>query len=745
MEQTELFSASSSNQRLTAQAAFEASSAPNGWQQLYALLKNIKVRSRDMTQTAASSSHMEVSALPYLSVNTCPSAAVCTFFGYTGIPPSDPIVAELSSFFAASEPQPIVPTHFATEIAMNTVYDQSPRTFVVGVVFCNKYFKSRFLTAQAYVERAAINTNHGKATSDADRSFISYARFVGLGATSSTLNAFYIIVTFQTVWLGVLNILVAEKKKKIRAGMSMMGLDSNAYLISIWLIQNVQNIATCAMMVAILFVGQIVTPSNVLIVYLLLGLFSFNATAFGTMASVLVPNPKKTNQASLLLLTVDVGEYAVSAYVLGGSPDPTTETLFVLLPSVALRRCISHISTSEFAAGGITLTNLGAGPCGRAILMLLVDCVIYYFLAWYLDAVFPGELGEYHHDRHTSSSAKQMHLRPSSPDIELSDMFEQLDISHIPEKDCGVMRVAGLRNIPLLGLFFRAFYPPSIARKTGPFAGRDSSEAVAGLDLEVHRNEILGFLGHNGADKTTALSIIMGMINPTAGSVIVNGHLLPGSEGVYQRDMDLRTLREVQKTMGICPQQDILFETLTAWETVHLYAAIKGVKVLGRKDHSTKSTDPEGPKTFLDEYLRHLLQDVYLHEKRHDQVKTFSGGMKRKLSVALAFLDDPRVVLLDEPTTGMDVFTRKQVWQPMQQSKIVRSILLTTHSMEEADALGDRLAILSQGQAADPGQFTLLEEQVWSRLSAEYREAARHIGAVLFDGCPSFKAFARWQ
>lgn len=504
-------------------------------------------------------------------------------------------------------------------------------------------------------------------------------------------------------------------------------------------------------MAAILFVGQIFTISSVLIVYLLLVLFSFNATAFGTMASVLVPDPKKTNQVSLLLLTINVGGYAVSAYVLGGSLNPTAETLFFLLPSVALGRCISYITTSEFAPGGNLLTNIGAGPCGRAILMLLVDCIIYYFLAWYLDAVFPGEygnalpydfflrssywrIGQYRHNHHTLASAKQMHLYPTNPAIEHSDMFEQPNISHISEKDRDVIKVIGLRksfkpnigwayNTPLLGLFFRTLYPPSTARKTGPFAGREPSEAVAGLDLEVHQNEILGFLGHNGAGKTTALSIIMGMLNPTAGSVVVDGHLLPGSEGVKRKDMDLRALNEVQKTMGICPQQDVLFESLTAWETVQLYAAIKGVKVLGHKDHGTKSTDPEGSKMLLDEYLEHLLQDVYLHEKRHEQVKTFSGGMKRKLSVALAFLGDPKVVLLDEPTTGMDVFTRKQVWQLMQQSKVGRSILLTTHSMEEADALGDRIAILSKGRLQTLGSSLFLKNRfgLGYRLNLEKR------------------------
>ncbi|GJJ78112.1 hypothetical protein EMPS_10471 [Entomortierella parvispora] len=829
-----------SSSRLTAQAAFDVVSEPSASKQLVALgIKNVKVRTRDLPQTMygptdtrslslthapvwmmlvlvflhlsakSAPDHMAVKALPFLSDDTCKSTTDCTYFGYTGIPATDPIIAELTSFFAASEPQSVVPKLYASEADMNSAYEASPVNFVVGVVFLgpstnlslpstaagspsdlyqytilanhtaavyDDYLDTRFATAQAYIERAAINLRRKAnnkpplssplplkispevTNSGAGRTFISYANFVGLGSSiNSSLNPYYIIFCFQAVWLGVLSILVVEKKKKIRMAMTMMGMTQNPYLVSVWLMQNIQNLVTCALMVFILFVGKIFSYTNAFIVYLLLILFSFNATAFGSIAAVAVPDPKKTNQASFLILILTVGSYGICAALVFGSGkvlNPTTETLLFLIPSVALGRAISYITGIEAALGGVTFENISTGPCGKALWMMALDCIIFYFLAWYLDAVFPGEfgnplpfdfllrpsywgLGQYQGGESAMNpaplSSPTTHNLDPSDDSDHVDMFEETDISRIAPADRSIIQVRNLRksfdtaiglgySIPLFGLLFRVLIPPKASRTRGLFKGSQKQEVVEGLNLEVHRNEILGFLGHNGAGKTTALSIIMGMLKPSSGSITVNGHVLPGSDGIAQRDMDLRTLGEVQKLMGVCPQHDVLFDTLTAWETVQLYATIKGVRVLGHKGRDTQDIQAD-EKALLEEYLDHLLDDVYLKEKKHERVQTYSGGMKRKLSVALAFLGDPKVVLLDEPTTGMDVFTRKQVWQLMQDSKAGRAILLTTHSMEEADALGDRIAILSHGKLQTLGSSLFLKNRfgLGYRLSLEKR------------------------
>ncbi|KAF9430462.1 hypothetical protein BGZ76_000825 [Entomortierella beljakovae] len=827
-----------STSRQTAQAAFNVTSEPSPSKQLVALsIKNIRVRSRDYAQTVnaifqpvwmmlvlvflhlsanKASNHMSVKSLPFLSDDTCKSTTNCIHFGYTGVPASDPIITELNGFFTASEPVPIITKYFADEVSMRSVYNESPVNFVVGAVFYgpstnlskptvagqydlyqytivanhsafvfDSYLDTRYATAQAYIERAAINVrrkannqvplssplplknNPGIADSGAGRTFISYANFVGLSSSiNQALNAYYVIFTFQAVWLGVLSILVVEKKQKIRMAMSMMGMSRNAYLASLWIMQNFQNLITCAMMVFILFVGKIFVQTNAAIVWLLLILFSFNATAFGTIASVFVPDPKKSNSVSFFILIFTVGSYGIiTALVFGGNTpvSSTTETLVYLLPSVALGRSINYITNVEAALGGVNFENINQGPCGKALWMMAVDCAIFYFIAWYIDAVVPTEvssglpldfflrpsywgIGGIHRPQGSNDAQRG----PSSP-LDLSqrygdgkhqeDMFEQADVSRIPVEDRGIIQVQNLRKVystgpgwgyhlPIFGIFFRIFYPPNSKRTSGPFSGVQKQEVVGGINLEVHRNEILGFLGHNGAGKTTSLSMIMGQINPTSGTILVNGHTMPGSSTVSRMEKDLRTLDEVQKLMGVCPQHDVLFDTLTAWETMNLYASIKGVRVLGRKStresDDVPATSPSAAalnKELLNEYLEHLLDDVHLKEKKHERVATFSGGMKRKLSVALAFLGDPKVVLLDEPTTGMDIFSKKQIWQLMQDSKQGRAILLTTHSMEEADALSDRIAILSKGELQTLGSSLFLKNRfgVGYRLSLEKR------------------------
>ncbi|KAF9162745.1 ATP-binding cassette sub- A member 2 [Actinomortierella ambigua] len=819
----------SGTNRRTAQATYNVVSQPSGGQQLKALvIKNVRIRSRDLAQTINAvfqpvfmmlilvflhlsakkpGYHMDVKALPFLSQDTCKSTTDCVYFGVTGIPQADPLITELQGFFDASEPQKVTPQFFPDEDSMVARHAASPVNFVIGIVFYgpstnltqagaagavqdfkydikanhtaygkHEYINSRFATAQAYVERAAINLHRkatgqasfssplpakadpGIATSGIGRTFISYASFVGLGSSmNNAINPFYIIVCFQASWLGAMSVFVVEKHAKIRMGMTMMGMRQNVYLLSIWLMQNLQNLLTCALMLFVIFIGNIFTSSNPFIVFLLLFLFATYATAVGTIASVMVQDPKKTNTASFALLIFNVGAYGICmALVFSSGPmvDPTRETLLFLLPSVALGRAISYITNVESSQGAVTFANINEGPVGKALWMLVIDCMIFYFLAWYLDAVFPGEngsalpydfflrksywgIGEFNP---ANKAQKLPHLRIQdyTQSRDKQDMFEHFNINAIPADDRGIIQVSHLQKsftsqpgfaykIPLFGDIARLVYPPDPKRKLGPFAGPQTQHVVDQLSLELHRNEIFGFLGHNGAGKTTSLSIILGMLRPDSGRVLVNGHVMPGSEGQTRSEMDLRTLSEVQKTMGVCPQHDVLFDTLTAWETIQLYAAIKGVQVIGRKvpREDGLSEAEWTAQQLLDQYLEHLLDDMYLLEKKNERVVTYSGGMKRKLSVALAFLGDPKVVLLDEPTTGMDVYTRKQVWQLMQDSKQGRTILLTTHSMEEADALGDRIAILSKGRLQTLGSSLFLKNRfgLGYRLNLEKRRA----------------------
>lgn len=212
-------------------------------------------------------------------------------------------------------------------------------------------------------------------------------------------------------------------------------------------------------------------------------------------------------------------------------------------------------------------------------------------------------------------------------------------------------------------------------------------QAVNGVSLSACRGELVALLGHNGAGKSTLSKIITCDIAPTAGSV-----------GVFGREVNGEVMA-VRRLIGVCHQDDYLYETLTARENLELYAGLRGVP-------------PDEIPALVSEWL----EDVELLSEQHHRAGTFSGGMKRRLSVALATIGDVPLIILDEPTTGMDPQNRRSVWGHIEKIKKDRIVLLTTHAMEEADLLADRVAIMAQGQIVANDAPLALKSQYGSAL-----------------------------
>ncbi|CAG8546268.1 3848_t:CDS:10, partial [Ambispora gerdemannii] len=206
---------------------------------------------------------------------------------------------------------------------------------------------------------------------------------------------------------------------------------------------------------------------------------------------------------------------------------------------------------------------------------------------------------------------------------------------------------------------------------------RERKLAVNGLYLTVEEGQLFALLGQNGAGKTTAISIIAGHLQPTSGYVTI-----------YNKDI-ITNVNSIRSSMGICPQHDLLFSDLTCEEHINLFAGIKGIE--------------------LD--IGELLAKVGLVKVRNFPSSKLSGGMKRRLSVIIASIGDPKILILDEPTTGMDPLNRRKVWSFLSEYKRNRIILLTTHSMEEADLLGDRIGIMAHGKLRAIGSSTHLKNK----------------------------------
>ncbi|HEX8961102.1 MAG TPA: ABC transporter ATP-binding protein [Geobacteraceae bacterium] len=205
--------------------------------------------------------------------------------------------------------------------------------------------------------------------------------------------------------------------------------------------------------------------------------------------------------------------------------------------------------------------------------------------------------------------------------------------------------------------------------------------AVNDFSLEVERGRIFGLLGPNGAGKTTLIKILTTLLRPTSGDAFVEGRSVL-AEG-----------KEVRRLIGVVPQENNLDRYLTARENLVLHARMHGMR-------------PAAYNRVIDE----LLELSGLDSRQHDFPDTYSGGMQRRLVVARALVHHPRVLFLDEPTTGLDPQSRRAVWDYIQSLRSTMTIFLTTHYMDEADALCDRIVIMDHGKTLVDGSSAQLKE-----------------------------------
>jgi len=195
--------------------------------------------------------------------------------------------------------------------------------------------------------------------------------------------------------------------------------------------------------------------------------------------------------------------------------------------------------------------------------------------------------------------------------------------------------------------------------------------AVDNLSFRVKYGEIFGLLGPNGSGKTTTINMISGLSKPSSGAVKVLGYNI------------VQHTRAIYAVLGTVPQETALYEELSAWTNMSVHADLYGV-----------------PRSDRDKRISDMLKLVELYDRRNSRVSTFSGGMKRRLTLARALLHDPQLLYLDEPTLGVDVQSRRAIWDYILdlKKKERKTVLLTTNYLEEANVLCDRIAIIDHGK-----------------------------------------------
>ena len=223
----------------------------------------------------------------------------------------------------------------------------------------------------------------------------------------------------------------------------------------------------------------------------------------------------------------------------------------------------------------------------------------------------------------------------------------------------------------------------------------DGFQALKGVDLDIHPGEIFALLGPNGAGKTTLISIVCGIVNPSAGTVRVGGHDI------------IRDFRAARSLIGLVPQELTVESFESVLDTVTFSRGLFG----------------QPPNAA---HIEKVLRDLSLWEKRDNRVMELSGGMKRRVMIAKALSHEPKILFLDEPTAGVDVELRRDMWEMvrrLRQSGV--TIILTTHYIEEAEEMADRIGVINKGE------IVLVEEKVRLMKKLGRKELSVHLQAPL--------------
>jgi ABC-2 type transport system ATP-binding protein len=205
-------------------------------------------------------------------------------------------------------------------------------------------------------------------------------------------------------------------------------------------------------------------------------------------------------------------------------------------------------------------------------------------------------------------------------------------------------------------------------------------EAVKGISFTINKNEIFGLLGPNGAGKSTTINMMCGYLQPTSGDTIIGGHSIT------------REARRVKRMIGFVPQEIALYKDLTSLENLDFFGKIYNLPAQERKERADE-----------------LLHFVGLYERRKEAIKTFSGGMQRRINMAVALMHRPALLLMDEPTVGVDPQSRENIFETIEKLRDQgTTILYTTHYMEEAERLCDHIAIVDEGRIIASGTLEQL-------------------------------------
>ncbi|ORY52928.1 P-loop containing nucleoside triphosphate hydrolase protein [Rhizoclosmatium globosum] len=483
--------------------------------------------------------------------------------------------------------------------------------------------------------------------------------------------------------------LVKEKERKIVAMMKINGVKTWIYSLSQFATFLVIYCISALVFVISGFafklqVFLVTSPSVLFILFFVWGLTQISMSFL--IASACRSSNMALSFSFLLVLSSVVASMSLNTLYPFDSALPG---YFLAWPPFAFIRALAVINQASYISS-YTLQKLsGSDQVLWCIYYLLIESLIMQLISAYLETIIPSPLGvtyPWHWPLSSlfppnkvkpQSDKDSIDKRPSmaSIDIEL-DNDEGSDVVQERQR-VALSKDVLMKRCPLVIHELRKKYP---GLDTACKQQREIKMALNGISFAVEQGVVFGLLGPNGAGKSTLMSILTRVNKPTSGGAWIDG-------------FSLDQIDEVQTRIGLCPQDDILWDDLTVFEHLLFYSRLKGVS----------NTDQT-------QYVEKLMTDVKLKHLADRTTRHLSGGEKRRLSIAIALVGSSKLIFLDEPTTGLDPDVRRQIWAIMKEAKKGKTIILTTHSMEEADVCCNRIGIMLKGNLKCIGPHIRLKQ-----------------------------------
>ncbi|OPJ80232.1 ATP-binding cassette sub-family A member 12 isoform B [Patagioenas fasciata monilis] len=540
----------------------------------------------------------------------------------------------------------------------------------------SQIYSRAFIYIQDSIERAIIELQTGKnpeeiAVQVQAMPYPCYNKDMFLTSVTYSLP-FALMAAWVLFIADFVKTLVQEKDLRLYEYMKMMGVNASSHFIA-WFIEcAIFLLITVTFLIIILKVGDILPKANTALLFLYFMDYSLSIIAMSYFISVFFNN---TNIAALVGSLVYILTFFpfIVLLVIENHLSFSVKTLLSLLSPTAFSYASQYIARYEAQGIGLQWDNMYKSPMigdntsfGLMCWLILIDSLIYFILGWYIRNVFPGRYGmaaPWYFPLLPSYWVEYNSYLPLWNEKQGGLLFTKLMLrkeATLNNKICAPPPHVEPEPTDLtLGVSLRG-----ITKVYG------SKAAVNNLNLNFYEGNITSLLGHNGAGKTTTISILTGLFPTSSGTIFVYGK-------------DIRTDQEViRKDMGVCMQHNVLFNYLTTKEHLLLYGYIKV---------------PHWSKQELYQEVKRTLKETGLYSHRHKLAGSLSGGMKRKLSIAIALLGGSRVVILDEPTTGVDPCSRRSIWEIISKNKKGRTIILSTHHLDEAEVLSDQIAFLEHG------------------------------------------------